>query len=108
MDCKAKSSCQVEERIKSSFLLNLAQGNNLRQHRTVQQELYLRGLVPLNSVLPDNGEQERLVSKVLGPKGTHPLSGWLDVQTLSQDVSKSPRGGVKSAGGEGAHASTVT
>ena len=96
MDGKTKSPCQVHQRVKYTFNLVLAQGDHLRDHRAVKEELNLVKLVTFCGVLVDDGEQVGLVSQVITPQGTHSLPGWLEVRALSKDVDKGARCRVKS------------
>jgi hypothetical protein len=53
--------------------LLLLEGDDVRQDSAVKHELHVLGGVAGGGVLPDDGEEEWLVSEVLGPEGENPL-----------------------------------
>ena len=46
----------------------LLQGNDIREHWAVEDELHLLVLVGFGGVLPDDGEKKGLVSQIFSPK----------------------------------------
>ena len=96
-----KQKVQVKQRIMHNNPQLLFQTDHFRQDSAVEEKLDMLSLGALNSVLPDDGEEEGLVPDVVRPHRDHPLSGRGQVNTLSKDVGEGARGGGKTAGWEG-------
>ena len=85
----------------------MSEGDDVRQHSAVKDELHALNGVLGGGVLPDDGEEEGFVPQKGSPEGKDSLPGWGKVHTFSEDVGEGSRSRVLSAHREVAEASGV-
>ena len=72
----------------------LLQGNNIRDHCAVQDELHPSVWVGLDGVHPGGGEKKGLVTQVYSPMGEDYLPAWGEVLAFCQHMAEGTRIGL--------------